>query len=141
MAERLWQRLQAGLEGLSELETVTVVGAEGAEGLLSPAGSTRQQRRDGRRAALGEILRQGGTVYLTRVNMLSGDVVTVVPTSDADDPMRAFHGAQVATGREVYARNLELVARLLRELSEHLPQEELRPTADPDKPVSPGGAG
>jgi hypothetical protein len=106
------QKLRAALAAAVELRVITYVGQVTVQGELTsdvntlrvafPSPSTSER------------------IFLTSVNLVQGDIVNVIPPNfggDTDNAMLAFHAEQVKEGKEIVARNLEMIAKLGKQLA------------------------
>lgn len=112
--ERLIEKLKAAVSTAVELRIVTYVGKVDLKGTLK--GGVNDLTVEFTPPAAGE---QAGRVILTSVNLAQGDILNVIPPdfgSEADKAMLAFHTEQVKEGKEIVARNLEMIAKLGKQL-------------------------
>lgn len=112
MAKSIAEKLSNTLESLAELRVATGVGDFKLD-ISQDAGG-------------GMKVRPSQTTQLdglyTEVNLVSGDVITLIHASykDKDDPVLAMHQAQVENGRHIVATNVATIRDLLSSASEKI---------------------
>ena len=113
MAKSIAEKLSNTLESLAELRIATGVGEFQLDISEDSAGG-------------GMKVRPSQTTQLdglyTEVNLVSGDVITLIHASykDKDDPVFAMHQAQVENGRRIVATNVATIRDLLSSASEKI---------------------
>jgi hypothetical protein len=109
-AQKVLTSLQGALKAAAELRVITYVGDLTVNLAATETKDMFTRPPDAAPAR----------VFLTSVNLVQGDIMNVLPANfgtELDKTMLTFHAEQVKEGKEIVARNLEMIGRLGKELA------------------------